>query len=132
MMKGKMMKGVFVKTISVLLILFFVNGCVASTKMTINTAMPDGRPVTDAIVMVDGVNIGQTPNAKVKVSNFVGNTPEIIVYKDGYETVKTEAVKEVKAANVVIGIMQNIFSWMFVYGPKPIQTITLTPEQAAQ
>jgi len=124
------MKGLFVKAISVLLILVFMGGCAVSTKMTVNTITSDGKPITDAVVMVDGINIGQTPNASKRVSNFVGTTPEIMVSKDGFETVKTEAVKEVKATNVVLGIMLNFFSWLWVYGPKPQQNIVLTPEQA--
>jgi hypothetical protein len=33
---------------------------------------------------------------------------EIIVLKDGYYTARTKAVKEIKAANVVLGILLNL------------------------
>ena len=122
------MKGLFIKTIGVLLILVFFGGCAVSTKMTVNAIEPNGRPIDDAMVVVDGKNIGQTPHASKRVSNFVGSTPEIIVSKDGYAVVTTEAVKEVKPANVVLGVMLNFFSWMWVYGPKSQQNIILVPD----
>ncbi|MCL2269938.1 MAG: hypothetical protein FWC24_01210 [Treponema sp.] len=126
-----MKKGLFVKTLGILLILGFFSGCALSTKMTVNALEPNGKPVNDAVVMVDGINIGQTPNARKKVSNFVGTTPEIIIVKDGYEVVRTEAVKEVKAANLITGIfLLNVPAWFWVYGPKSQQNIILTPETA--
>ena len=126
-----MMKGLTVKAVCVLLIAVFFAGCASSTKMTVNVIESNGKPVGDAVVMVDGVNIGQTPNAVIRVSNFVGTTPEIMISKDGYDTVRTEAVKEVKATNVVLGVMLNFFSWFYVYGPKSQQNIILIPEQTS-
>ena len=127
-MKTKTLKGFAAKTISILLIPVFFAGCASSTKMTVNVFEPNGSPVVDATVFVDGEVIGQTPNARVKVSNFVGNNFEITVLKDGYETVKTAPVKEVKQTNVVSGILLNFFAWLWVYGPKSNQSIILTPE----
>jgi len=124
-----MMKRLFTRAISILLIIAFMNGCAATTKMTVNVMSSDGKPVTDAVVMVDGINIGQTPNAMTKVSNFFGSKPEIMVIKEGFEPVKTEAAKEVKAVNIVLGIvMLNVFSWMWVYGPKSQQNIILAEQ----
>jgi hypothetical protein len=126
-----MAKGVFVRAVSVLLILVFLSGCASSTKMTISAIEPNGKLVDDATVIVDGEIIGQTPNASRRISNFAGTKTEIIVLKDGYDTVRTEPIKEVKATNVVLGIvLLNFFAWMWVYGPKQQQNIILTPVPA--
>ena len=122
-----MTRELFARTVGVLLVFVFFSGCAVSTRMTVNTVDPDGNPIDNVTVKVDGRNIGTTPNAKIRVSNFAGTSTEIAVSKNGYETVKTEAVKEVKPANVVLGIMLNFFSWMWVYGAKPEQNIILTP-----
>jgi hypothetical protein len=127
-----MFKAVFLKAVSGLLILVFLSSCAVTTKMTIRAIEPSGRLITDATVLVDGEIIGQTPNASYRVSNFAGTNTEIIVLKDGYDTVRTEPVKEVKAANVVLGIMLNFFAWLWVYGPKPQQNIILTPVQVVE
>lgn len=127
-----MHRGFLVKAVSALLILAYFCGCASSTKITVNVIEPDGKPITDATVVIDGKNIGQTPNASKRVSNFVGRKTEIRVSKDGYDTVKTEAVKEVKAANVVLGVLLNFMAWMWVYGPTSHQDVILTPGPAVE
>lgn len=122
-MPGKLI----VRAIGVIMIAAIFGACVTSTMVTVYANDPDGMPVNDATVKLDGEVIGQTPNAQVKISNFVGNYPELTVSKAGYETVKTEVEREVKAPNVVLGIMLNFFAWLFVYGPKPNQEIVLAP-----
>jgi len=123
-----MLKNLFLKTISIFMILVLFGSCVSSTMMTVYATEPNGRPVNDATVLVNGENIGQTPSASAKVSNFVGSDTQITVSKEGYYTVKTEAVKEVKAANVVIGLLLNIFAFLWVSDPKAQQNVVISPD----
>jgi hypothetical protein len=124
-----MVKGLLIKAIGIVMILVLFSGCVSTTMMRVNAIEPTGKPVDNATVLVNGENIGQTPNASSKVSNFVGADTEITVSKDGYYTARTDAVKEVKAANVVLGILLNIFAFLWVSGPKAHQNVVLTPEE---
>ena len=119
----------FVKVVCVLTILIFLSGCVSSTKMVVNAVDPSGKPVIDATVLVNGENIGQTPNADKRISNFAGTETEITIFKDGYNTAKTEPVREAKSANIVFGIF-NPFAFLWVSGPRIKQYFVLTPEQA--
>jgi hypothetical protein len=123
-----MLKGFFVKAASGLMVLVFFSGCVSTTMMRVNATEPTGRPVDNAIVLVNGENIGKTPGARTKVSNFVGTETEIIVSKEGYYTTRTEAVQEVKAANVVLGVLINVFAFLWVSGPRSQQNVVLMPE----
>jgi hypothetical protein len=123
-----MLRGFFVKAISVFMILVLFSGCVSSTMMTVYVTEPNGRPVNEATVLVNGENIGQTPNASTKVSNFISANTEITVSKEGYYTVKTEAVKEEKVTNIVIGLLLNIWAFLWVYGPKTQQNVIIRPE----
>jgi len=126
-----MHKSLMVKAVSIMMILILFGGCVTSTKMKVYVTEADGKPVDDAVVLVNGENIGQTPNARAKVSNFVGTNTQITVMKDGYSTVRTEAVKDAKAANIVLGILipLNFFAFLWCAGPKAQQEVILTPEQ---
>jgi uncharacterized membrane protein len=127
-----MVKRLLIKVTSFLMILVLFSGCVSTTMMRVNAVEPNGKPVDNATVLVNGENIGQTPNASTKVSNFVGSDTEITVSKDGYYTARTEAVEEVKAANVILGISLNIFAFLWVSGPKAQQNVVLTPEETAE
>jgi hypothetical protein len=126
-----MIKGLFIKAISFLMILVLFSGCVSTTMMKVNAIEPTGKPVDNATVLVNGENIGQTPNASTEVSNFVGTDTEITVSKDGYYTARTGAVKEVKMANVVLGVLLNVWAFLWVSGPKAQQSVVLTPEETA-
>ena len=127
-----MIKMLFTRAVSVLMIVIFFGGCVSTTKMHINTTDLNGKPVEDATVFIDGVFIGQTPNASKRVSNFNGKDTQIIVAKEGYSTVRTAADKEVKAANLVFGVLLNFFAWFWIYGPKEQQNVILTSEPATE
>jgi len=129
-----MQNNLLVKAISVCMILILFSGCVTSTRMQVYVTEPDGKPINDAMVLVNGENIGQTPNAHAKVSNFVGSNTQITVMKEGYNTVRTEAVKDAKAANIVLGILipLNFFAFLWCAGPKAQQEIILSPEIAEE
>jgi len=123
-----MLKCFLVKIMSIIMILILFNGCVSSTMMTVYATEPNGRPVNGATVLINGENIGQTPNASKKVSNFIGSDTQITVSKDGYYIVRTEAVKEAKVANIVLGIFLNLFALLWVSGPKAQQNVVISPE----
>jgi uncharacterized protein YceK len=115
----------FVKAISILMILV-LSGC--STMMTVNAVDQDGRLVNDATVLVDGKKIGTTPNATKKVSNAVWKTPIIMVTKQGFYPIIKEADKEFKMGPAIAGVLLICPLWLYVWGPRPHQLITLTPD----
>ena len=124
-----MLKGIFVKLIGMMMVLVLFSACVSSTLMTVNATDPNGRPINNAIVLVDGENIGLTPNATVRVSNFVLNNPELIVSKEGFHTTWTEARREIKPANVILGFF--CFGPLFwAFGPRARQNVVLIPISA--
>ncbi|MDR1788238.1 MAG: hypothetical protein LBR16_07300 [Treponema sp.] len=114
-----------IKGTSIMLLLVLLSGCVSTTMMHVNATEPNGRPVNDATVLVNGEMAGVTPNASTEVSNFVGTAVEISVAKDGYFPSKTEAV------NVVFGLLLNIFAFFWASGPKAQQNVILIPDEAA-
>jgi len=122
------MKGIIVKIVSVCLILTFFSGCVSTTMMRVYALEASGKPVNGATVLVNGEPAGATPEATKRVSNFVGTDTEITVTKDGYYTVTKEAEKEAKAANIVLGLLLNIWAFLWVVGPKANQNVVLTPK----
>jgi hypothetical protein len=121
-----------IKGIWFLMLLVLLSGCVSTTMMRVNTLEPTGKLVVNATVLVNGENIGQTPNASTKVSNFVGTDTEITVLKDGYYTANTEAVKEIKETNLILGIFLNIWAFLWISGPKAQQNVILIPEETAE
>jgi hypothetical protein len=128
-----MLKSFFVKVIGILMISVFIGSCASTTTMRVTVTDPDGRPVDNATVMVNGENIGQTPNAITEVSNFAGTETEITVSKEGYYATRTEAAHKVKPKNIVLGTLLNVFAFLWVVGPKTQQNVVLTPvETTAQ
>jgi hypothetical protein len=125
-----MIKRGFVKAIGAVMILVLFNSC--TTMMRVNVIERTGKPVDNATVLVNDENIGQTPNARTKVSNFVGYDTRITVLKDGYYPARKEADKEIKAGPVIVGWF---FLWpvlLWAYGPKAQQSVFLTPEETAE
>ena len=120
-----MLRNFLVKITGLLLALIILGGCATSTMVRVHATEADGRPVNDATVSINGEVIGQTPNAQVRISNFVGTNTQVTVTKEGYNTVRADLEKEVKAANVVSGILLNFFAWLWVYGPKPVQEVII-------
>lgn len=115
------------RMISILLVLVF-SGC--STMMTVQAIDADGRPINEATVSVNSKVVGQTPNASTSVSNFVGSTPSIQVQASGYQTNTTKPDKEIKVGSLVGGLfLWPLFLWC--YGPKAIQNVTLAPAAPA-
>ncbi|GHT81489.1 hypothetical protein FACS189467_5640 [Bacteroidia bacterium] len=104
----------------------FLPSCVPSSMMTVNVTDPKGKPVV-AQVFVDGESIGNAPATK-KVSNGVWNDPSIKVVADGYSPYNTEALKEAKVANIVLGVTINWFALLWCYGPRKQQYVILQKE----
>ena len=114
------MKGA--KIIAVLLLAVMVMGvcgCVSSTNVTFNTE------TEGAEVYVDGELIGTTP-ATAKLSNAIWNDPDILIKQAGYKDLRTGVKKEVKGANVALGLTVNWAALLWVYGPKKVQNFVLT------
>ena len=118
----------FVKVVCVIMILVLFGSCATSTMVKIYTTEENGKPINDATVTLNGQVVGQTPNAQMRISNFAGTNPQFTIYKEGYNVVRKELVKEVKPRNVIFGLLMNVFAWLWVYGPKPYQEIIMTPE----
>ena len=114
------MKGA--KIIAVLLLAVMVMGvcgCVSSTNVTFNTE------TEGAEVYVDGELIGTTPTT-AKLSNAIWDDPDILIKQAGYKDLRTGVKKEVKGANVALGLTVNWAALLWVYGPKKVQNFVLT------
>ena len=122
-----MIKSFFVKAIGVLMVLVLFGSCASTTTMRVNANDPNGRPIDDAAVLVNGENICRTPNAITRVSNFAGTETEITVSKEGYYATRTEASHKVMPKNIVLGSLLNVFAFLWVVGPKTQQNVVLTP-----
>ena len=119
-------KDLFGRAIGILLILIYFSGC--TTTMTVNSVDPNGRPINGATVLVDGENIGQTPNASTSTSNGLWVKNEIRVQANGFQSTVTEADKEIKIPILIGGILiWPLLLWC--YGPKEQQNVVLTPAQ---
>ncbi|MDR0444136.1 MAG: penicillin-binding protein activator LpoB [Treponema sp.] len=127
MMKRKVL---FVKVISIVMILILFNGCVSSTMMMVAAIDPSGMQIVGASVTIDGQMAGVTPIAGKKVSNFVGKNTRIAVAKEGYNPATKNAEKEMKGANLALGLLLNVFAFLWISGPKAQQIVTLTPTGA--
>ena len=128
-----MCKKLFTKLTGIVLILVLFGGCVSSTMMTVYAVDPDGRPVDNATVSVNGKSIGETPHASRKTSNFVGADILLTVSKEGYYTSQTVAAKETKYANIMMAIfLLNPFAYFWVHGPVASQSVVLSPITATE
>jgi hypothetical protein len=114
------------KTITLAAMSLLLAGCAMTTQMDVNVTDYRGNPIDGATVLVDGQNIGQSPNASIRVSNQIGSLPVIRVWKDGYNPAQMEAAAEVKVPSAIGGIFLLVpFIW--VYGPRANQHVVLTP-----
>jgi len=109
--------------------IFVLAGC--STMMTVNAVDQQGMPVQGANVMVDGEHIGQTPEATISVSNFVGRTPLISVTAEGFVPRSVEAVRELKVGPLIGGTIVWPL-WLWMWGPRSQQNVVLIPLMPAQ
>jgi hypothetical protein len=119
-----MKKDGWLRIISALMIVVLFSGC--TTMMRVNAVDPNGEQIYDARVLIDGEYIGETPEATAIVSNFIAESPEIRVTKDGYNSRSIEPNKEIKIPALIAGV----FVWvplLWVWGPKAQQTVVLTP-----
>lgn len=109
------------KVCGFLLLVSFLSGCVSSTRVSFATD-EDG-----AEVYVDGELIGTTP-VEAKLSNAIWDDPDVLIRKDGFKDLRTGVDKEIKAVNLVCGILLWWPSLLYVSGPKERQHYILTPE----
>ena len=120
------------KFIALLLVGIILTGC-ASTKVTINTNVPDAR------VIVDGKVLGQTPINKVKIKNTSGRYQSVVIEKEGYKTYQGNLKKEDKGgaqaaviagyclAILILPLFLLIYS-KYISGPVPDQYFVLEKE----
>ena len=101
-------------------IIVLLSSCVTATRVTINT------DVEGATVYVDGKNVGTTP-AQIVLSNAIWENPDVVLKKDGYKDLHTDLHKEVKAVNVIFGLLFWYPSLLWCYGPKSTQNFVLLP-----
>lgn len=93
-------------------------GCVTSTNVQFNA------DVEGADLYIDGERIGTTPMVH-KMSNAVWEDPLIILKKDGYKELHAGIKKEIKAVNLICGLIIWWPSLLWVYGPKGYQYFDL-------
>ena len=119
------MKSIFMKTVTILLLLLFLAGCATNTKVNFYTNV-DG-----AEVYVDGELIGVSP-VQTKLSNAIWNDPQILIKKDGYMDLRTYVKKELKVGNLLSGIFLSPITCcvplLWVFGPDSYQNYILTPK----
>ena len=104
----------------VVLMVTAFTGCVSSSRVTIDSN------VKGADVFVDGRNVGQTP-VYLTMSNAIWDDPDILVKKDGYNERRTSVQREIKAPNLILGLLIWWPSLLWVSGPKEYQYIQLSP-----
>lgn len=109
------------KLISLLLLVILLASCATSTMVTFNSN------VEGANVYVDDELVGQTP-LELRMSNFVTDEPTVSVEKEGYKKSRKPISKEVKVGNFISGLF-FWFPYLWVYGPKEIQSFRLQEEK---
>jgi hypothetical protein len=119
------------KIIGMILIAAFLSACQTTTRVSINTNVPGAR------VVLNGQDLGTTPVAGVKVKNSSGKTYNVVIEKEGYETLQRSLQKETKTANATAVIIGYVFSWAllpmllwingaWIDGPAPDHYFVLT------
>ena len=96
----------------------FLSGCVTRTNVSFTTSEPGAE------VYLDYELIGTTP-LEHRISNGVWENPDVLIRKEGYEDINTRLDKELKAVNLVFGILLWFPSLLWVYGPENTQSYTL-------
>ena len=112
------MKKFFYMIVSVLII-SVLSGCVSSTRVNFSSN------VQDAEIYVDGVFVGNTP-VTTKMSNAIWSDPDVVAKAPGCADTTVDVKKEFKVANGVIGLFLNMWAWLWCYGPKDNQTVTMS------
>ena len=104
----------------------FLTGCVSATDVTF-----DSNP-RGADVFVNGELIGRTPVTR-RVGNGIWVDPNIRVELDGRAPVSEDIDKELKVANLALGLLIWLPALLWVYGPRPRQFYALdTPNRPTE
>lgn len=96
-------------------------GCVTSTTVTLDSA-PQG-----AEVRLDNQVVGTTPTT-VRLSNAVWEDPVLNIRADGYRDMYGSLQKEVKAGNLIVGLLLFWPSLLWCFGPQEYQYYDLIEE----
>jgi hypothetical protein len=105
----------------VLALVVLLSGCVTNTMVRFNSSEPGTE------LYIDNQLVGTTPHTE-QLSNAVWEDPVIVYRKAGYQEIMTTLDKEVKMVNLVCGILLWWPSLLWVYGPEPVQNVTLVGE----
>ena len=109
------------KLIVILVIVSFLfSSCVSATNVTFYTE-PEG-----AEVYVDNESLGDSPTSK-RMTNGVWADPRVRVEAEGYKPRSTRVDKELKAANLALGLLIWWPALLWVHGPEQRQRIELVP-----
>ncbi|MFP3960383.1 MAG: PEGA domain-containing protein [Spirochaetaceae bacterium] len=106
----------------IVLVSFGFVGC--ATNVTFYTK-PEG-----AEVYVDDEPIGESP-ARKRMTNAVWKNPKVRAEQEGYYPRTTNVDKEIKAANLLVGILVWWPTLLWAYGPEKSQRIVLRPVEQA-
>lgn len=105
----------------VLALVVLLSGCVTQTMVRFATSEPGAE------VYIDNELVGTTPHTE-QLSNALWEDPVVEYRKEGYQEIMTTLEKEVKMVNLVCGILLWWPSLLWVYGPEPVQNVTLVGE----
>jgi len=94
-------------------------------EMRVQAINNKGEMIENAEIFVDGVPVGRTPNAIVKVSGAVWKSYTIKVRCDGYNDAQFSAEKEPKWLMIILGFCFLWFLWLWAYGAKELQTVVM-------
>lgn len=96
----------------------------AFVTMSCSTLVRIETDIPGAEVRINNKEIGKTP-LETKLSNDAFKTYRVEIAKEGYDTLHTDLDKEVKAGNLIAGL---IIIWpllLWCYGPAPYQHFDL-------
>lgn len=106
----------------VLAAVIFLSGCITRTNVSFRTSEPGAE------VYLDHELIGITP-LKHRISNGIWEDPDVLIRKAGYRDISTQLDKEIKAVNLIFGVLGWFPSFLWVYGPDSTQSYTLIEEE---
>jgi PEGA domain./Curli production assembly/transport component CsgG. len=98
-----------------------LSGCATIVKIDSN--------VEGAEVIFNGEHIGRTPVHKA-CSDFVFNSYDVIIEKEGYETYRGSLKKELKVFPLIISPVFSFVPLLWCYGPQPGQYFELQAASA--
>ena len=113
------MKQIVLVTLAVGVLL---SGCVMTSSVTFDSD-PQG-----ADVYVDHRLLGRTP-VTISMSNAIWESATVMYRMDGYREARIPVDKEVKATNLVVGLILWWPSLLWVYGPSEYQYVTLIEQR---